>query len=63
MKKCDADSLSQAILTIVAENKLDIGRCVAQCYDGDEWIFYMYAKENSRHCSTRYIHTLLCTAS
>ncbi|XP_025193424.1 zinc finger MYM-type protein 1-like [Melanaphis sacchari] len=34
MEKCDADSLSKAILKIVSENKLDINRCVAQCYDG-----------------------------
>lgn len=34
MEKCDADSLSKAILKIVSENKLNINRCVAQCYDG-----------------------------
>jgi hypothetical protein len=34
MEKCDADSLDKAILIIVSENKLDINRCVAQCYDG-----------------------------
>lgn len=31
MKMCDADSLSKAILTIVAESKLDVNKCVAQC--------------------------------
>lgn len=34
MKKCDALSLSDAILKIIRENKLDIKKCVAQCYDG-----------------------------
>lgn len=34
MERCDADSLSKAILKIFSENKLDINRCVAQCYDG-----------------------------
>ncbi|XP_029348170.1 zinc finger MYM-type protein 1-like [Acyrthosiphon pisum] len=34
MKKCDAYTLSQEILNIAANNKLDIQKCVAQCYDG-----------------------------
>lgn len=34
MKKCDAYTLSQEILNIAAHNKLDIQKCVAQCYDG-----------------------------
>lgn len=34
MMKCDAKSLSDAIIQIVEENKLDINNCVAQCYDG-----------------------------
>ncbi|XP_050062008.1 zinc finger MYM-type protein 1-like [Aphis gossypii] len=34
MKKCDAYTLSQEILNIAVHNKLDIQKCVAQCYDG-----------------------------
>lgn len=34
MKRCDAQSLSDAILKIIDENKLDRNRCIAQCYDG-----------------------------
>jgi len=34
MKRCDAQSLSDAILKIIDENKLDRKRCIAQCYDG-----------------------------
>lgn len=34
MTKCDAKSLSDAIIQMVGENKLDINNCVAQCYDG-----------------------------
>jgi len=34
MKKCDAYTLSQEILNIAAHNKLNIQKCVAQCYDG-----------------------------
>lgn len=34
MTRCDAQSLSDAILRIIDENKLDRNRCVAQCYDG-----------------------------
>jgi len=34
MKKCNAQLLSDAILKIIDENKLDRNRCIAQCYDG-----------------------------
>jgi len=34
MTKSTAQSLSDEILKIVSENKLDINKCVAQCYDG-----------------------------
>lgn len=34
MTKSTAQSLSDEIIKIVSENKLDINKCVAQCYDG-----------------------------
>lgn len=34
MTKSTAQSLSDEIIKIVCENKLDINKCVAQCYDG-----------------------------
>lgn len=34
MKKSDAESLSHEIIKIISENKLDINKCIAQCYDG-----------------------------
>lgn len=33
MKKSDAESLSHEIIKIISENKLDINKCRAQCYD------------------------------
>lgn len=33
MKKCDAQSLSDAILKIIDENKFDRKRCIAQYYN------------------------------
>jgi len=48
MKKCDADSLSKAILTIVGENKLDISRCVAQCNDGASVMSGSFTGEQKR---------------
>jgi len=34
MKKCDAQHFVQEIFKILADNNLDINRCVGQCYDG-----------------------------
>lgn len=34
MKKCDAQHLAQEIFKIIADNNLDINRCVGQCYNG-----------------------------
>lgn len=34
MKKCDAQQLAQEIFKIIANNNLDINKCVGQCYDG-----------------------------
>jgi len=33
MKKSVAESLSHEIIKIISENKLDINKCIAQCYD------------------------------
>jgi len=43
MKKSYAESLFQEIIKIVADNKLDINMCVAQCYDGANVISGSYS--------------------
>lgn len=67
MKKSDAESLSHEIIKIISKNKLDINKCIAQCYDGakdkcDEWIIFWCPKKNSGDCTPFFLCSLLCTS-